>query len=446
MAAPAFGFSIGDFVTAIKLLDKAAKALREASEATSQFHQAAVELKNIHDVLISVQVLASSGDDADSIRKIHLCARTCYIPLSRFIDKLIKLEPHFGTKACLKGPSNLSAKLQTAGRKLQWAFILDKEVAKLKQQLGPQFTLIGAMLQLESLKRTVEFGRASEETAKVTNRRMKSMLELLEELKTSIASEPGRRNEAEDVERLISRFSISQLVEVVMRTESTTSELHSKMDIVQAILGGLKQQIDTISPSSATPYSQTSTTLRVDEVSRGCPEPMTSKGAQNTESVAITGLLSIVSSVRFTVEQIGFMLLLLLPAFEQIVRAMKNIVRSPTWLLDDNIHLEDALGRSLSLPYQHFQYWPVFFARLQEAFVGLPGESKVNHGEFHITNTTMSNFVLAQESWNRAVFPGSKLVMSMLYRSKDLMELLEEICLRCQSRRIVSRMDVWKSW
>ena len=40
-------------------------------------------------------------------------------------------------------------------------------------------------------------------------------------------------------------------------------------------------------------------------------------------------------------------------------RESQSIGREPSILLDDNIHLVDALGRSHSLPYQCFQYWPV---------------------------------------------------------------------------------------
>ena len=96
-------------------------------------------------------------------------------------------------------------------------------------------------------------------------------------------------------------------------------------------------------------------------------------------------------------------------------------------------HLEDALGRMMSLPYEHFRYWPVLQARLQEAFTGVPGERKVKHNQFHIMNMHAGgNLVLTRKKCDRSVFPGSKLAMSMLYEDANFKE---QVCPRCQNAK-----------
>lgn len=69
MAAPGFGFSVGDFTAAIQLAVKIAKAFRETTGAPAQFQQAALELEGIAVLLRSVQSLPEEPSRDDAIRQ-----------------------------------------------------------------------------------------------------------------------------------------------------------------------------------------------------------------------------------------------------------------------------------------------------------------------------------------------------------------------------------------
>ena len=70
------------------------------------------------------------------------------------------------------------------------------------------------------------------------------------------------------------------------------------------------------------------------------------------------------------------------PRKQRSPRTVTILLRSPTSLLDSNTVLIDPLGRSVSLPYEHFRYWPVLIARPRYDFEGLPGQQLVARRHF----------------------------------------------------------------
>jgi hypothetical protein len=110
------------------------------------------------------------------------------------------------------------------------------------------------------------------------------------------------------------------------------------------------------------------------------------------------------------------MLLVSSRSLQILVRSAKTIIRSPSMLLDSNITLVDALNRELSLPYEHFRHWPVVLARLQCEFIGLPGESyiaKKRFGLFRAAKKPENEVMIPFDRWERSVFPGNRVVMSI---------------------------------
>ncbi|KAK3114907.1 hypothetical protein LTR53_006281 [Teratosphaeriaceae sp. CCFEE 6253] len=91
------------------------------------------------------------------------------------------------------------------------------------------------------------------------------------------------------------------------------------------------------------------------------------------------------ASTVITADQvISSLAMYLWQSLEQLVRAMTRMPMQPTLVLDTNIELQDALGRTLSLPYEHFSYWPCVVARLESAFDSCAGEMKVWRNQFAI--------------------------------------------------------------
>ena len=83
----------------------------------------------------------------------------------------------------------------------------------------------------------------------------------------------------------------------------------------------------------------------------------------------------------------------------------------------DSIHFEDVLGRKKLLPYEYFRHWDVFDSMLRCEFKGLPGEWKVRTGDYVLMNSKVQGVTISRESWQRMVFPGTHIRMSVVLRA-----------------------------
>jgi hypothetical protein len=101
----------------------------------------------------------------------------------------------------------------------------------------------------------------------------------------------------------------------------------------------------------------------------------------------------------------------------------------------------DALNRTKLLPYEYFSDWNLVQPWLERAFRGLPGESRVRDGEFALfaqRGGRTGSRILADD-WERSVFPGDQIVMSMRTRRAQKAE-----CQRCG--RVFSSLLKAKTW
>jgi hypothetical protein len=112
----------------------------------------------------------------------------------------------------------------------------------------------------------------------------------------------------------------------------------------------------------------------------------------------------------------------------QIRMLYQTLTKAPGWLLDDNIHFENALGERRSLPFAYFRYlsvslpWvnssiilidtrKVFEAFLEADFKSKPGEFQVALHHYQIL--TPGGVRLNGLSWTRIVHPGVHIHMSI---------------------------------
>ena len=426
MVVPAFGFSFGDFAGAVKLVGKAAKALREATGATAQYQQAAIELDNVYSVLRGVQSSQPTTPNADVVQKIQLCALTCQVPLARFLKKIEKFEQHLGTNSSCSRNANAMKRIPKSGRKIQWAVDVEDQLAKLKGSIAPELATIQILLQLEALERISE----SQDTATETHTQVEGLVATLHDLKTFIRSEVATRDQVGTLHPLLENLTV--------RTTTDNDELREKLLTQEDLLQCILQKVSCTPPSGAVSLR----TMYNQDASRSSDQlagPMS--GALDRLSSVATRLHPVFLAIRKGLAEMVIVLICLFPAIQRFLRSVTAMARSPTLFLQDNIYLEDALGRVMSLPYEHFRYWNVFQARLQEAFTGVPGEARVKKHQFHImTMQTAGRMVLTRKDWSYAVLPGSKLVMSMLFIN---MNFGVTECPRCHWVNSVAKGNPW---
>ena len=155
MVVPGFGFSPGDIIAGIQLLDKAVKALQRSGGAETHFQQAAVELSLLADALRAAQRIHRTDENAAIIEKIHASAHACYIPLAKLLEEVDKLKPQLNPKitvgqklAC----SGVGENIARGTRKIQWAISLEDKFAQLKARTEPLLCAISILLQTSRLE------------------------------------------------------------------------------------------------------------------------------------------------------------------------------------------------------------------------------------------------------------------------------------------------------
>ena len=137
---------------------------------------------------------------------------------------------------------------------------------------------------------------------------------------------------------------------------------------------------------------------------------------------------------------------ILISIFQSTLRTLTVISRLPSMLLSSNILFEDALGRVVSLPYEHFKHYPVshpfqkklkdsyfkvFLARLQCEFMGTPGEQRVVRNQFHIMLEPSNQYISNDTDWINLVKPRTKIMMSMIFERVGFRERWWRAMPRC---------------
>ncbi|KAI9711425.1 MAG: hypothetical protein M1812_007170 [Candelaria pacifica] len=141
MPTPAFGFSVGDFVTGIGALITISKALKETDGAASEYQDVIFELDGLVAILQRLQASHSTRPNLAPGNAIWALAAECQRPIQKFLKHIEKYEKRLG-KSSTSSPSS-------AFRKAKWALVVRDEVKDLRASIGPQLTSISLLLCIE---------------------------------------------------------------------------------------------------------------------------------------------------------------------------------------------------------------------------------------------------------------------------------------------------------
>jgi hypothetical protein len=142
MFPPTFGFSVGDFATTIQLIVKISKALRDASDAPTEFTYLLQDLQHLIVVLEQLQSLPPSSahnvNHFNAIRGMALCVQ---VPLQNFVTKMEKHKAAMEMKAS-------GSRLRGARYKVKWAVGIQEEVSKLRAAVTMKIATISVLLAM----------------------------------------------------------------------------------------------------------------------------------------------------------------------------------------------------------------------------------------------------------------------------------------------------------
>jgi len=435
MVAPAFGFSVGDFVATIQLIGTATKALRQTKGASKQYQQAILELELLEDTLKKVQRLGPSAQNATTIQKIQLCASACHTPLAEFIATIEKFGRHLDPDR--NAVRSFAKHVTRSGRKIQWAVAVEEDLARLKASIAPYLSMINILLQVERLEETSRLHETAQKDVDVGQ----TTLLLVRDLESTVAKDVATRSQVAALLPAIEGLFAQQMQE----KEEAFLAIQSSADAVQRRLSAQDSLIQGLLSRASTPTEDmlSNTDISTQQLHTTAAVSFAATKANNDNRLS----LQIGNALHALHEGISGLLLFflcLLPAFQRLCRMLTAMPRSPTLLLEDNIRLEDALGRVLSLPYEHFRFWPILHARLQCDFKDRPGERKVAQNQFHVINLASGgNRVLTRKSWETSIVPGAQLAMSMLFQD---WKVASKVCPGCGAVDDSAGALKWVRW
>jgi hypothetical protein len=135
-----FGWSAGDIVASLQLLNKAIVALKEIGGASSEYQHVINFLGLLTVTLQHLKALQSAPLDPDLSKNLEQHCTAVQGPLKSFLERI-----HTRFERDL-GRDKTRNKILTAGPKLQWAFSTSKEVKTLERKIGGHIGAISLVL------------------------------------------------------------------------------------------------------------------------------------------------------------------------------------------------------------------------------------------------------------------------------------------------------------
>lgn len=144
MAAPGFGFSVGDFIAGVTLVRQLIRALSDSAGARASYRQLVSELFNLDEALTGVSNLQL--DSAQSAQKIALeqVSLQCQLSITTFLDQNAKFK---GSLEIVSGkPTSTFGWLEAGLHKIQWALCKDSAIQALQTRIQAHTTTLNLLL------------------------------------------------------------------------------------------------------------------------------------------------------------------------------------------------------------------------------------------------------------------------------------------------------------
>lgn len=147
MAAPGFGFSVGDFISGIQLTGQVIDALRTSNTAPAEYKCALTLLQTLHCLLQQFVDTPIAGNEESQARAVA-CAKEAITCVQRFATRIGRLEhalglPHEATRLTLK------KRVARVPSKLKWALCTKDDLASFTNTVMPHVSMVQLYLQMQ---------------------------------------------------------------------------------------------------------------------------------------------------------------------------------------------------------------------------------------------------------------------------------------------------------
>lgn len=141
MAAPGFGFSVGDFIAGVSLVKKLVRALNDAAGSRAAYRKLINELLNLEEALTQIGNLQLSPAQESQKLILLRVATQCETSIEAFLQKNAKFKGSLGLQSSTMLPS-----WRTNLHKIQWALCKDNAIDDLRTEIAAHTTALNVTL------------------------------------------------------------------------------------------------------------------------------------------------------------------------------------------------------------------------------------------------------------------------------------------------------------
>jgi hypothetical protein len=123
-----FGWSVGDIVAAISLVNNVIQCINGAHGAREHFQELVSELQGLSRALHEISELTGILGQIPEIQALKFAACSCRETLQRFYEKIRPFEDSLGT-------TSTQSKLKSVPRMVRWELLVKKDVPELRTYL-----------------------------------------------------------------------------------------------------------------------------------------------------------------------------------------------------------------------------------------------------------------------------------------------------------------------
>jgi hypothetical protein len=467
----------------VHLIAKTRTAL-QASCDEAWCRQTISKLQFLEAVLYQVKDLSPTTASEDTMGIVELCGLPCAPFLGCFLQDLEKLQPD------LDRYLGAGEDRPDVGGPPLWATAVEQNTVTLMNNIGMHLQLIDVLLRVESLRKCTNGGEiqraskmSSDQLSPATATNVPSQQYIMSgndnvyqgiEISGNARAHIGESHyhfgtPKASVDKLFEKLTELATARQADALQSSLQGIQKKQskecDVLSAleartllILKRLRRLVDgsrTVQaaskknlPSSSIPIKRR--TKRSDVIANEASSHPTNPNPKQLHDTQLgepetDHPTSVLETIRKRLNAVIMILLMGSPSVQHLFRSSNTFSQPPSMLHDSNIRLVDALNREISLPYEHFRYWPVVLARLKCEFRGLPGEAHILNNKFGLFRSARKSHKEAMipfDQWERSVFPGDRLVMSI-----DVEEFDPNECPSCGSKlKEILLVPVFSQW
>ncbi|KAK1753738.1 hypothetical protein QBC47DRAFT_387040 [Echria macrotheca] len=427
MAAPAFGFSAGDFISAVKLVVDVSEALKATGGASASYRDLLTELELLQDILLQLQARQSGSNVSNPLRDYgRRQAELTLSTLSQFLELISKF-------AAKLGPDGSPKWYRHVGRKAQWAVAYAGEVEKLRLRIGTQLHALNLLVQLED--RSSPFSDQILAALRDIDAQNKAILQQNDRSASDIGRLKSLTSDLELVMEIGADHSVPGKGKAVVRCtcQYTDRSLNWNANVSDTTPPHGEASSSGSSSGSGSSSKQRDRQLayRNGAVARQNRDiellhkhPCSCEQRAHISLVLDDTIPALLSRLlHLTTRDLRALIIKLwlsISQFMVFIHAISTgLGKQPMLAVADSISFEDALGRHYILQHTFYNHWPNFQAFLNRQFQDCPGKRFISDGHYYLLGFRAKRLLGTNnaDEWKALAKPGSKISMSLKLRS-----------------------------